>query len=199
MDNDVVGKYTGKFLIASSTMEDPRFRQTVIFIPKHTPRIGAIGIVINRQGGITMSDVCEQLKLPVTDETSAISIGWGGPMNITHGYVIHSPVEGSRWDVTIYRDPQIEVSISQDIVRAIAVGKGPASFYMTIGCASWGPGQLEQEIEDKAWIECDAMPGVIFSEPMDSRYRTALTLAGLDSSMLPDSASPFRINQAGHA
>ena len=42
------------------------------------------------------------------------------------------------------------------------------------------------------------MPGVIFSEPMDSRYRTALTLAGLDSSMLPDSASPFRINQAGH-
>lgn len=199
MDNEVVGKYTGKFLIASPSMEDPRFKRTVIFIPKHSPRLGALGIVVNRIGGITMSDVCEQLKLPVTDETSAIAIGWGGPMNITHGYVIHAPVEGCRWDVSIYRDPQIEVSISQDIVRAIAVGEGPARFYMTIGCASWAPGQLEQEISENAWIESDAVPRVIFSEPLDTRYSTALTLAGLDVSKLPDAASPFSINQAGHA
>ncbi len=199
MNNELAGKYTGKFLIASPSMEDPRFRKTVIFIPRHSPRLGAIGLVLNRVGGITMSDVCEQLKLPQTQETSATPIGWGGPMNITHGYVLHEPDKDHAWEVSIYADNQIEVSVSRDIVRAIAEGKGPARFYMTIGCASWAAGQLEQEISEGAWIESEAMPRIIFSEPLESRYSTALMLAGLDPSKIPDAASPFTPTQAGHA
>lgn len=197
--NEPPGRYAGKFLIASPSMDDPSFRKTVIFIARHNPSLGAMGIVVNRVGGITMSDVCEQLKLPVTEQTSATPIGWGGPVNITHGYVLHEPADDRHWDVSIYRDAQIEVSISQDIVSAIAEGTGPERFYMTIGCASWAPGQLEREIEDGAWITSDPMPRVIFSEPMESRYNTALTLSGLDVSKLPGDASPFSFNQAGHA
>ena len=81
MNNELTGKYTGKFLIASPTMEDPRFKKTVIFIPKHSPHVGAIGLVVNRAGGLTMSDVCEQLKLPTNEVTASTPIGWGGPMN----------------------------------------------------------------------------------------------------------------------
>ena len=199
MKNELTGKYTGKFLIASPTMEDPRFKKTVIFIPKHSPHVGAIGLVVNRAGSLTMSDVCEQLKLPTSEATSATPIGWGGPMNGTHGYVLHEPLGNRNWDVSIYSDQQIEVSISQDIVRAIAEGTGPERYYMAIGCATWSAGQLEEEIRDGAWIESDAMARVIFNEPLETRYSTALTLAGLDESKLLSTDSPFATNLAGHA
>src|SRR6266540_6658088 len=41
---------TGQLLIASPTMGDPRFQQTVILMVRHD-RDGALGIVINRQLG----------------------------------------------------------------------------------------------------------------------------------------------------
>jgi putative transcriptional regulator len=62
---------------------------------------------------------------------------------------------------------------------------------ITLGYAGWGAGQLEDEMARNGWLSVDADPGIIFDTPIEQRYSRALSLLGVDPSMLSQ--------EAGHA
>ena len=56
---------------------------------------------------------------------------------------------------------------STAILRDIGDRRGPAKVLVAFGSAGWGPGQLEHEIEQRAWGIAEADPALIFNEDRD--------------------------------
>jgi len=73
-------------------------------------------------------------------------------------------------------------------LEAIAAGRGPESFLISLGCAGWGPGQLESEIKENAWLTQPLFEENIFVLPVDVRWTEALKKMGVDPALLSDTA-----------
>lgn len=183
------GYLTGQLLIAMPAMTDPNFARTVTYLCEHSDQ-GALGLVINRPLDIDLGDVFAQLNL--TDCDAAVSgrpVLFGGPVQMERGFVIHER-EGA-WESSMTIDNSIQVTTSQDILVAMAEGRGPARSVVTLGYAGWGAGQLEQEIAANSWLSVAANTDILFETPFENRWQKSARLLGIDlSAMSPD---------AGHA
>jgi len=188
----------GKFLVAAPGMVDPNFSKTVVYLALHSKQEGAMGLVINRPLELTLREIFEQLQVPVSEEEADRRIGWGGPVQTNHGYILHS-VE-SDWAVTIAQTQSVALSISRDIIEAMSAGTGPERVFPALGCSSWAPGQLESEIKRGGWLIAPASDDIIFSLPADKRYAAALALVGLEESPeMGNFPGAFSSGVVGHA
>ncbi len=176
---------TNHFLIATPSLADPNFQQTVTYICAHNTE-GAMGIIINRPMSIDLGDVLLQMNLePLSDEIRATTIYQGGPVQQDRGFIIYNPP--SHWDSTINVSGQLGVATSRDILEAISRGQGPGHALVALGYAGWGSGQLEHEIADNAWLNCPADAHILFEVPCEQRWRAAVGLLGIDLEQLsPD-------------
>lgn len=203
MDKTNKQSLAGRFLVASPSMKDPTFERTVIFVAGHERDKGAVGMVINRPSNVSLAEVYRQLGIEnavQSDAAESTSIGWGGPVQTSHGYILHSTEEGKQWDVSLYNSERLAVTASPDIVYAYARGEGPEHALFVLGCAAWEPGQLEAELEQKWWLTAALDPNIIFSMDMLERYDAALSLAGIDETHTAAFPSAFyAFTQAGHA
>ena len=84
--------------------------------------------------------------------------------------------------------PQVAMSNTRDILEAIAQGRGPAAFIITLGCAGWGVNQLETEIKANAWLTCPATERLLFQIPSESCWQEAMQKVGVDPRMLSETA-----------
>src|SRR3546814_3472266 len=66
----------------------------------------------------------------------------------------------------------------------IAAGKGPAQYVLMLGFSGWGPGQLEDELADNAWLTVPADNELLFQVPLDLRWQTATARQGVDPGQL---------------
>ncbi len=71
------------------------------------------------------------------------------------------------------------MTTSRDILEALSEGSGPASLFAALGYASWGQGQLEDEIRHNSWLTVPANQALIFNTPIDMRYNLAFELLGI--------------------
>lgn len=175
----------GQFLIAMPGMGDSRFERTVVYLCAHSAE-GAMGLVINRSQEMVFPDLLVQLgimeeheaiKLP--PKTRDFMVRDGGPVERSRGFVLHSgDYQGnSSLEVT----PEISLTATIDILRAISRGSGPERALMALGYSGWGPGQLESEIAENGWLTCEAVADVVFSPDLSQIYPRALALLGIDT------------------
>ncbi|MDO5626592.1 MAG: YqgE/AlgH family protein [Pseudomonadota bacterium] len=185
---------TNHFLIAMPGMEDDTFSRSVVYVCEHSAR-GALGLIINKPGDISLADLFERVDLPLTrPEFSAQPVFHGGPLQTERGFVLHEPViaeglapEESLFASTLTVPGGLEMTTSKDVLEAMSSGGGPRRVLVTLGYASWGEGQLESELARNSWLTVDADSSVIFDAPVDQRYDRALGLLGLQAWMLsPD-------------
>lgn len=189
MKPDYPESLKGQFLIAMPGLNDPNFFQTVTFICEHT-QAGAVGIIINRvHSSLTGKDIFEELNIACSLETSSIQVHIGGPVHADEIFVLHGPP--FHWQGCLEVSPFLAVSNTIDILNALASGRGPRPFMISLGCAGWGPGQLEYEIKENAWLTGSVSEEIIFEIPIESRWEDAVRRMGID----PDSLS----QTAGHA
>jgi len=180
---------THQFLIAMPALADPNFFQTVIYIGEHNAN-GALGLVINRPLNLTLEQLLHHLKI-ATDRSdlAAMPVFHGGPVQPDQGFVLHNPV--GHWGATLRVTDQIGITTSRDILQATARGEGPQSLLVTLGYAGWGPGQLEQEMVENAWLSGPADLDILFHTPSDQRWLAAAALLGINLNLLS--------TDAGHA
>jgi putative transcriptional regulator len=193
MEYDGNCSLTGQLLIAMPGMLDPNFDNSVTYICEHSDK-GALGLVINRPLDLSIRDVLDQLSLSgdLRTQTSDIvnqPVLRGGPVQAERGFVIHDAA--GDWDSTTRIAHSICVTTSQDILSAIAAGKGPGRLLLALGYAGWGAGQLEEEIRQNAWLTAPATPELVFSTPFDQRWEASAAGIGIDLASLS--------TQAGHA
>ena len=84
--------------------------------------------------------------------------------------------------------PTIAMSNTRDIVESVAMGRGPESYIFSLGCAGWGPGQLESELAQNAWLTSPAIAEIIFEIPLEKRWQEAVKRMGIDPALLTDTA-----------
>jgi len=170
---------TGKLLIAMPGMMDDRFSGAVVFLCAHSTD-GAMGIVINRLApGVALSDILEQLSIDTDAPAAARNVLAGGPVEQERGFVLHSTDYASTIS-TLHVTRDIAMTATMDIMEDIARDEGPARMLVALGYCGWGPGQLERELAENAWLTCDGAPELVFGADMNRKWEAALRTLGVN-------------------
>jgi putative transcriptional regulator len=163
---------SGQLLVALPSLSDPRFTRTVIYMVKHDAS-GATGLIINRPiGDVPISVLLKQTGLPEKGATGSIKLHVGGPVEPTRISVLHS--DDYKGPETTLLAGGMAVTSQPDILEAIAAGKGPRRAHFNVGFAGWGPGQLEEEIRDGAWVSVPSDSAIIFDDAYETKWDRAM-------------------------
>ncbi len=181
------------FLIAMPSMLDPVFGGTVVYICEHHEG-GALGMIINRPTDMTMDVLFERLDLaleisPHGESRSGKPVMFGGPVQVERGFVLHAP--RADYSSSLKVSDEVALTTSRDVLEAVAEGRGPERLLVTLGCAGWGAGQLEDEILRNGWLTVKADPRLLFDTPVEERFVAAMHLLGINPTDLT--------GEAGHA
>ena len=177
------------FLIAMPGLVDPNFFRSVTYICEHNEE-GAMGVVVNQPTNMYLQEILEQINIPIANPLTAKQIVFtGGPVEEGHLFVIHRPI--GPWESSMIVTNDVAVTTSKDILEAMAKDEGPEDYLIALGYAGWGPGQLEQEMAENAWLHVPASQDILFDTPANKRWTIAAKRMGVDLEQLSD--------QVGHA
>jgi putative transcriptional regulator len=163
-----VESLAGKLLISSPSLVDPNFRRTVVLMTHHDEE-GAVGLVLSRPSELLIADAVPDLgDLPYADDVVYV----GGPVQ-PEAVVVLVELEQPREDAepivgqVAYMPPGVETEeLAASRARVFA------------GYSGWGPGQLESELDEPAWIVAPAEPEDVFAADPDELWRTVLQRKG---------------------
>ena len=158
----------GKLLISSPSLVDPNFRRTVVLMTHHDEE-GAVGLVLSRPSELRISDAVPDLGgLPFADEVVYV----GGPVQ-PEAVVVLIELEEPRDDA----EPIVgRVAYMPPGVDTWELGAARARVFA--GYSGWGPGQLEAELEEPAWIVAHAEAEDVFAPDPDELWRSVLQRKG---------------------
>jgi len=168
---DVGPYHPGELLVATDEMKDPRFVESVIYLVKHDAD-GALGLVINRplaQGPI--DDLLKGMGAGAKGSKLAITLHYGGPVSSRQVFLLHS--DEVTLDSSVRVNGGIAMTADIRMIEAIAEGKGPRQFLLTLGYTGWAPGQLEMEIQANSWFTVPADKALIFGADADKKWHQA--------------------------
>ncbi|SDK57737.1 YqgE/AlgH family protein [Microbulbifer yueqingensis] len=189
IDSDLThSSLRGQFLLAMPGMQDPRFQHAIALVCEHTPD-GTMAIVLNVPSKVHWREVFDQLSLDDASLRGEEVVLLGGPVSPEQGFVLHGA--GTTFDSTVEVNEDISLTASRDILESLASGRGPDDVLVALGYAGWGPGQLEEELVENAWLTLPAEPEILFATPCEKRWQTAAARHGIDLSGIG--------SQAGHA
>lgn len=183
----ISGYLDRQLLIAMPAMGDPRFARTVIYMCSHNAE-GAMGLVINKAyPGLTFPNLLTQLGIEPTIDND-ITVRLGGPVETGRGFVLHSTDYMRQGSVPLDESMGIGLTATLDVLRAIATGTGPQRSLFALGYAGWGPGQLDTEIQENAWLAAPADADLVFNADLDALWDRAVKKIGIDVSKLASAA-----------
>ncbi len=185
------GFLNGRLLIAMPTMTDPRFEKSVILVCHHTPET-AMGLVVNKAiGGMNFETLLRQLHIETPiGRARDLTVHSGGPVETSRGFVLHSADYGLA-DSTLPVTPQIALTATMDVLKALGSGGGPQRAFFALGYAGWGAGQLEAELLENAWLIGEPDDEIVFGRGLEAKWTLALARLGVDPAMVSD--------ESGHA
>lgn len=176
---------SGKCLIATPNIADERFEHAVIFICAHTKE-GAMGLTLNRPiRELSFPDLLHQLKISPSVALDYPPVLAGGPLDIVRGFVLHSIEYGK--DATLPVSPFSALTVTTEVIKDIALGKGPSQYLVALGYAGWGAGQLDEEIKQNSWLTLDADADFLFNVTPANKWKNSLLRLGIKDANL----SPF--------
>ncbi len=161
----------GRLLVAAPPLHDPNFFRTVVLLLDHDDH-GALGLVLNRPGELVASDVVPRLA-PLLEEDALLYVGGPVQQDGVIGLAEYrdpaalgaAPVVGPVGVLDADLDPD-ELTEAVARVRAFQ------------GYAGWGPGQLEAELAEEAWILAPAHASDAFDDAPGTLWRRALERLG---------------------
>ncbi len=177
------------FLLAMPSLDQGIFAHSITYICEHGES-GAMGIVINQPLDLSVGEIFEHLQINARHDFSTMPVMAGGPVQIDHGFVLHRKCDRS-WEASLSVTPEITLTTSRDILRAIAEDEGPRDHLIALGYAGWAAGQLEQELAENSWLTMPADSEIIFSVPAEQRLGAAAARLGIDMNLIS--------GEAGHA
>jgi putative transcriptional regulator len=157
----------GRILISEPFLNDPNFKRTIILLGEHTEE-GSVGFVLNKPTEYKLNDVVEDFP-----EFDAV-VFYGGPVQLNTLQFIYKGeniIEGSMEII-----PGLFWGGSFDILKTLIRSRSvnPEDFRFFLGYSGWGEGQIDDELEQKAWIVADTTIENIFSDEPDKLWREIL-------------------------
>ena len=174
----------GKILFFSPNEDEASyFTDSLIFICDHN-QLGSLGLIFNRPLDLELDELFNGMKINGVKKLHKKAF-LGGPVNPGAIFILHSP--DKYWPNTLKVSENIFMSTDYDAIEAIACGKGPENFILTLGYTGWGPNQLNQEIAENAWLSFDEKADLIFNRVPESQISELSKVVGYDIRMIsPD-------------
>lgn len=180
------GFLTGQLLVAMPAMADPRFAQSVIYVCAHTAD-GAMGLVVNRPiVKPSFDELLRQLDVAPVPPVRRIRLCAGGPVENGRGFVLHTVDWTGEGSLRV--NESLALTASLDVLKAIAGGGGPREGLLALGYAGWGPGQLDNEIQQNAWLSVPAQETLLFDDGHETKWQRALASLHIDPLLLSSAA-----------
>lgn len=175
-------------LIAMPQLLDPNFRRAVVLLVHHDEE-GTFGVVLNRATEITAPSLCDTLEITWQGDPED-AVDWGGPVQPQTGWVLyHGPLPD---DLDPGADPDDDVKIlgegihfagSLEVLRRVA-DDPPGRLKLLLGYAGWGPGQLEAELSEGAWLVAPISSEVVFDVENDAMWEHVVRSLGIEPATL---------------
>lgn len=176
---------TGKLLIAMPNMSDPRFERSVVLVISHDED-HAMGVVINKRvADLELGDLLDQLSIDPREGVGGEPVFFGGPLQTDRGVVIHTL--DYKTPQTMIVGDNVGVTATKEVLIAIGGrdgGDAPRRYFLAVGHAGWGPGQLESEIAVNAWAHCDLDAPLVFKGETEDLWTAALAKLGVTAARL---------------
>jgi putative transcriptional regulator len=159
----------GHLLIAGPSLTDPNFWRTVVLIGEHSDD-GALGVILNRASEATVEEAVPELTVLVEDIGS---MHVGGPVQPSAIVVLAD-----------FAEPERAGSLVLDSIGFLPAEVDPDSLgelrraRVYAGYAGWGPGQLDDELEEGSWIVESALAEDVFTEDPESLWSRVLKRKG---------------------
>ncbi len=154
---------------------DPNFFRSVILMCAHSDE-GAFGLKINHPLDLTSAQVCSEVDIEWLGDDSAAAFS-GGPVSPSRGWLLHD--DDSMYVGSQRIGPGVALSCSHDALEAY--GQCPTGpFHLVLGYAGWGPGQLEQEMDQGSWIRAPFNRALLFDTDPDDMWSATLRSIGVD-------------------
>jgi putative transcriptional regulator len=166
-------------LLSMPQMADPNFARAVVLLCKHNHE-GAFGLIMNRPL-VTTGRVVVSLDPPVSTDRE-LEVWVGGPVEPGSSWILvgGQSEKISGWPIV----EGVSLSTSPDLLRRLLEPNPPAHTRLIVGYSGWGPGQLEMELEESAWLLSDVDPTLLFSSPPDQMWEKAIRRLGADPATL---------------
>tara|TARA_Y100000590_G_scaffold403760_1_gene490716 strand:- start:7035 stop:7601 length:567 start_codon:yes stop_codon:yes gene_type:complete len=173
---------SGKFLIASPTMPDPRFHKSVIYIVSHK-KDGAMGIIINQPIIETkIKNIINIKELKNNSNIDNIPMTFGGPVDTKKGFILHTSEFKDK--TTIKIDKNIFLTSNISILKSIIKGNGPKKSLFALGYSGWISGQLENELLNDGWLVAPGDSKLIFECDIKNKWNVAIKSLGINPNFL---------------
>ena len=159
--------------MASPLLLDPNFLHTVVLLVEHDDQ-GAMGVVLNRPLPLTLAKICEESHLNYGGVEDATA--WrGGPVDPQRGIILVRGGLPAEDDTVL--DFTDFVSFRKDLLESLMLDP-EAVFRLFLGYSGWGPGQLDAEIEQGAWMRSPLHPEWLLFEEPKNLWHTAIQTLG---------------------
>lgn len=170
--------FRAALLLSMPQMQDPNFAKTVVLLCDYTPD-GAFGLVLNRPTDMPATAMV-RLDPPIIDGNE-LPLWIGGPVEPQRGWILLADEPDTEFKSI--RDG-LYLSTSQDVLRDVLAARPAPRARVLAGYAGWGPGQLDQELAQSAWLMGDVDLDIVFDLPPDLMWETAIRRIGADPSSL---------------
>ena len=169
---------------------DPNFNRTVVLLCQHSDR-GAFGLVVNRPL-ITSGPVVVEVRAEtgaaeprtVRSSEAELQMWVGGPVEPQRSWILVGDDEDVVEEARVQIADGLYLSTSPDLLQRLMGPEPPARTRFIVGYSGWGPGQLDAEIQESAWLISDVDRELIFNTPADRLWEASIRRIGADPAAL---------------
>jgi putative transcriptional regulator len=159
----------GHLLLAGPGLVDPNFRRTVVLVGEHSEE-GALGVVLNRVSEASVKEALPELAELVEDLGN---VHVGGPVQPSAVVVLADFVEPERAGALVLESVGfLPAEVDPDELGELRRAR------VFAGYAGWGPGQLDDELDEGSWIVEPALPQDVFTGDPDALWSDVLRRKG---------------------
>lgn len=171
-------------LLSMPQLIDPNFARSVILLCEHAPE-GAFGLIVNRPSEVSAAEAVN-LEPPV-EKPNDLPLLIGGPVEPQRGWILTSSVPEGVESQGV--GAGLHLSASPVLLRQVLTARPlPRRTHVLAGYAGWGPGQLDAEIQENAWLAAPADADLVFHADLDALWDRAVKKIGVDVSKLASAA-----------
>ena len=157
--------FPGRFLVASRSLDDPRFIQSVVYLVKHGSR-GTLGLIVNRPGNVSLLEAIPGIE---DKQAELHTLYYGGPVGQTVVFMLMRNEPSTQGIAEI--SGGVSFSSERHVLdRMLGDNKPPNEIRFHIGHSGWAPGQLLFEIQHGSWHVVDGDADTIFADEADSLW-----------------------------